>query len=269
MLNLYDTLWAGTESAYEHAIKIEAMVTDRMKAGGLEPAEENAAYLLSRHGNVGVVNIAGPLLNADHWILRLMGVSTYPAIRAAMIEAVKDGSISQILLSIDSGGGAVSGVTDTADLIRKIDGVKPVTTFAGGTMASAAYWLGATARKVYASQTSVTGSIGVLTTHVDRTAQFEKDGIKATVLRAGKYKALANPLEALSAAAREQIQSQLDAAYAIFVQYVADARNVSYADADKKMAQGREFFGAQAVDAGLLDGISTPDAVMGLLQRKK
>jgi hypothetical protein len=44
---------------------------------------------------------------------------------------------------------------------------------------------------------------------------------------------------------------------------------VDYDQADRKMAQGREFFGAAAVDAGLIDSITTLDAVLSALAERK
>jgi signal peptide peptidase SppA len=262
-----DLLWYGNEASAQAAAEAEALIASKLDAGG--PFDGIPAdYLLSKNGSVGIIAIKGPLLNTDSPIAAFFGMSTYPAIRASIISAVQDPEIKQILLDIDSGGGAVSGVVDTAELISRVNKVKPVTSFADGGMLSAAYWLGSSAGKVFAGKTALTGSIGVITRHVDLTKQLEQDGVKVEVLRAGKYKALASPFEPLSDAARDQIQSQLDAAYQIFVQHVADSRDVSFAEADKKMAQGREFFGAQAVESGLIDGISSFDEVMSKLSSK-
>jgi signal peptide peptidase SppA len=269
-LDLNDPLWYGTEASFYEAVALERRfeAQAQMSAGPFDDVPED--YLLQKQGNIGLINIAGPLINADHPILAFFGVATYPAIRRAVVSAAKDAAIDHIVLAVDSGGGAVNGVVDTAELIARVNAkVKPVTTMAHGTMASAAYWLGASAEKVHASKTSITGSIGVLMVHLDRTKQLEDAGIKPTVLRAGKYKALLNPFEKPTDAALEQQQAQLDAAYRLFVQHVADARGVDYDQADRKMAQGREFFGAAAVDAGLIDSITTLDAVLSALAERK
>jgi signal peptide peptidase SppA len=265
MLELIDPLWYGTEASFYEAIALEKRISASIQAGG--PFDDVPGdYLLTKQGNIGVVSIAGPLVNSDHPLLAFFGVSSYPAIRRAVVSAAKDPAIDHIVLAIDSGGGAVDGVADTADLLARVNAkVKPITTVATGMMASAAYWLGASAAKVHAGQTSEVGSIGVVSVHIDRTKQLEMDGVKATVLRAGKFKALVNPFEPLSDEARAEVQRSLDAAYKIFVQHVADARGVSFERADQKMAQGRVFFGAQAKAAGLVDSITTMDAVLSKL----
>jgi hypothetical protein len=103
---------------------------------------------------------------------------------------------------------------------------------------------------------------------MEQSKMMAEISITATVIRAGKYKALANSNEPLSDAAREQIQTGLDAVYEVFVQHCADARGKTYAQFDSKAAQGREFYGQQAVDVGLVDGITTFDALVSQLQEE-
>jgi signal peptide peptidase SppA len=259
---LRDPIWYGNEASYEAAVALEqrASASQEMKAGFLDDIPQD--YLLQKQGSVGIVSIKGPLINSDNPIFALFGVSTYPAIRRAMIAAAKDSDIKQIMLDVDSGGGAVSGVADTADLIATInDKVKPVVTFAGGTMASAAYWLGVSGGQRFATKTSEVGSIGVLTVHVDRSKQLEQDGIKATVIRSGKFKALENPFEPLTDAARAEIQRRVDAAYQVFGDHVAEKLGMSFKDMDRKVGQGRVFFGVEAKDVGLVGDIASFDAV--------
>jgi signal peptide peptidase SppA len=244
MLNIRHCLWAGTEAALQFLLEIEDKLLSAADVkAGLYGAEAPQSELFNRVDNVGIVSIRGPIVNADSPILALFGVATYPNIRRSVIAAASDPNVQQILLDIDSPGGTVAGTADTGDLIARVNAkVKPVTAFTDGTMASAATWIGVSAGQVFASKTAVTGSIGVIAVHIERSKQLADEGIKATVFRAGKYKALVNPIEPLTEAAKEQMEAKLDGAYKVFVQHVADSRGVSYAVADKKMAEGREFF---------------------------
>lgn len=262
-------LWAGTEAALSDYLDAVAGAAAYNGQAQPEQDEEALPELLEVQGSVGVISIKGPLTNRDSWFNRLIGVTSYNSIREAVIYAAGRPDIEQILLDVDSGGGAISGVADTGNLIRMVnDRVKPVTAFTDGGMASAAYWLGSSAGKVYASKTALVGSIGVIATHMERSAALKEAGIGVTVMRAGKYKALANGVEPLTEAARDQMQSHLDTAYRIFVQHVAEARNVSYDLADSQMAQGLEFMGEAAVGAGLVDGIETYDELISKLSVK-
>lgn len=263
---IQEQVWAGTEASLSEYFKLSEAMEAKLVAGmpGMPDNEEDKCkpYLLNVQDGVGIISIRGPLTNRDNWMTRMFEVSTYPAIREALVSAANDAEVKQILLDIDSGGGAVSGVADVANLISTIHAkVKPVTSFTDGTMASAAYWLGCSGGNVYASKVATVGSIGVIATHMEQSKMLKDEGIGVTVMRSGKYKALANSVEPLTAAAKEQMQSQLDAAYQVFVQHVAEARNTSYDHADQQMAQGREFFGSQGVSAGLIDGVESFDSL--------
>lgn len=268
-----DSVWAGSEAALQAAIKSEEARDARIAAGhGWGQAEDDdpPPRLLEVHDGVGFVSIKGVLNNsADAWWNEYVGATGYPELREAMVAAAQDPEVNHIILDIDSGGGSVAGLADTSNLIRMVhDRVKPVTAFAGGNMYSAAYWLGASAGKVYATEGSGVGSIGVIATHMERSKMLEEMGIGVNVIRAGKYKALANSVEPLSEEGRKQIQAGVDAAYKIFIGHVSAMRGKSVEYVDSVMAQGREFYGQAGVDAALVDGLTTFDALVSEVKEK-
>ncbi len=271
-----DGVWAGSEATYvaaedSHKLKAQMMQagTYGVSAGSKDDEDEDQPRLLSIEDGVATITIHGGLNNdSDSWWNEYVGAVGYPEIREALVAAASDPEVKEILLDISSGGGAVEGVADTANLIRLIsDRVKPVTTF-GDTMCSAAMWLGASAGKVYAGKASLVGSIGVLCVHKEMAEAYKQAGIGVNVIRAGSEKALANSHEKLSDKGRAQIQKVVDASYGVFIDHISAMRNVSYVVADQVMGQGKEFIGAEAVDVGLVDAINSFDQVMGLLKSK-
>ena len=264
-----EVLWAGTE----HSLALAMEAHDRMMAGAFsdddEEDDDEVPFNYSVQGEVGIVSIKGPLTNRDAWYNRYLGVTCYADVRHALLYAANQADVKAIVLDIDSGGGAVSGVADVGNLIRLIDeNVKPVYSFTDGAMCSAAYWLGCSAREVYSSNVSTVGSIGVIATHMEYSKALKDAGIGVTVVRAGEYKALANSVEPLSDKAKTQLQNQLNAAYSVFLEHVADCRNTTVNLCDANMAQGREFFGKEALAAGLVDGIETFDSMMNRVVSK-
>lgn len=266
-----ETLWAGTEHSLLLAVEAHNKVMAGLFSNKAEVEddddEEEAPYTFSQQGDIGVISIKGSLTNRDSWYNRYIGVTSYAEIRRSLVYAANRSGVKAILLDVDSGGGAVNGVADTGNLIQLIDkNVKPVYAFTDGAMCSAAYWLGCTARQVFSSNTSLVGSIGVICTHMEYSKQLKEMGVGVTVIRAGEYKALANSVEPLSDRAKQQLQDQLNAAYSVFLEHVAECRGVTVDACDKQMAQGREFFGKDAMQAGLVDGIETFDSVMSRLE---
>jgi capsid assembly protease len=196
------------------------------------------------------------------------GVSTQ-LLQSDFAAAMEDPMAHSILQLVDSPGGGIDGLQQAANGIFAARGVKPVYAFADGLMASAAYWLGSAAEKVFsASDTTAVGSIGVIAQHVDYSKAQEKDGVKVTDIYAGKYKALGSKNAPLSDEGRAEIQSQVDHAYSVFVEAVARNRGVDAQTVLSKMADGRVFFGKQAVDAGLVDGISSVPDIIDQLNRR-
>lgn len=177
--------------------------------------------------------------------------------------AAADPAVQSIVLLVDSPGGTVAGTQAAADAVRAVRGVKPIGTYVQGQMASAAAWIG-TAADVVAmdSTTAQAGSIGVVATHTDVSRQQEAMGIKTTEIVAGKYKRIASQYGPLTETGAQAMQDQVDYLYSLFVADVAANRGVTPETVLAQMADGRMFIGQQAIDAGLVDRITSLDALI-------
>jgi len=258
---MMNKFWMGTEDSYESSLialaKVEDYRTKNPKAamGEDEDNPDRSPYLSVVDG-VGIVTVNGSLLDGEFGILgSWYGITGYGDIQKAMVAAVRNADVKTIFLVVKSGGGAVSGVSETAKFIENVDKVKPVIAFSPSTMASAALWLGLGAREIYVSNTAIAGSIGTITVMASRYRQLQEDGIDTEVIRSGKYKALGNPAEPLSELAKEETQRTIDYLGDLFLGYVAERRGVNKIAADTKFGQGRTFVGEQAVAVGLVDGV--------------
>lgn len=185
---------------------------------------------------------------------------------AALRELIADNSVSQILIDIDSPGGSVYGVTELASEILQARNQKPVIALANSLAASAAYWIGASASEFYVTPGGEVGSIGVWQAHFDYSKAFEEDGVKPTLISAGKFKVEGNPYVPLDEQAQAFMQSRVDDYYNAFVQAVCIGRGVSVNDVQTGMGEGR-ILGAQAALAqNMVDGIATFDEVLAKMQ---
>jgi len=256
--------WAGTQESFDYVVEAAAKADQMMqaRAGSRDPFELPPMHEIK--DGVAMVSIQGPLITGSAGFMRLFGITGYDDIAEAVLASATSKDAKAIVLNINSGGGSVNGCDECSEFISSIGRLKPVVTYAGGSMASAAYWLGSSAQKRYASRTSVVGSLGVITTHLDRSKQLEKDGIKATVIRVGQYKALFNPLEPLTEEAKAQAFDMMSAVNDIFEERVAVNLGTTKARVHDKMGQGREFVGAQAQTIGLVDGIATLQEVFSV-----
>lgn len=224
---------------------------------------ENSRRGYEVHSNVAIVPLVGVMAKRMNLFSQISGGASTELVATALQQAVKDPEVEGIILEVDSPGGTVDGTAELANLVRGLRDEKPIVTWVNGLAASAAYWVGsATSRMFISSSTAKVGSIGVVMTHLDRSEFDKKMGLKVTHIYAGKYKVVGSPYKALSKSDQESIQADIDYLYSLFVDAVAANRDTSVGDVLDNMADGRIFIGQQAIDAGLVDGVSTLEALV-------
>lgn len=184
--------------------------------------------------------------------------------------AVGDSEVGAIVIDVDSPGGVVDFIPETAAMIHEARGKKPITAVANTMAASAAYWLASQADEVSVTPSGEAGSIGVYAAHRDLSGALEMQGIKTTLVSAGKYKVEGNPYEPLSDEAKIHIQEDVDAFYEMFTADVARGRGVKQKDVTEGYGEGRVLSAKNAVRAGLADRVETlGEAVARLSSRSR
>ncbi|MBC7600529.1 MAG: signal peptide peptidase SppA [Polaromonas sp.] len=274
-MKLLDVLTAPWAIEPAKLLEIQAIYAthlrgDKIDLAGVEQrlgrplANEPKAYDVI--DGVAVLPIEGVIAKRANLFSQISGGVSTELVGRDVRAALNDASVHSIILSIDSPGGTVDGTQALAAIISAAKATKPVVALASGTMASAAYWIGSAAQAVYiADATTIVGSIGVVASHKDISGAESQAGIKTTEVYAGQYKRVASSYAPLTDAGRQSIQDQVDYTYSLFVADVAMQRGVSEKKVLKDMADGRVFMGQQAIDAGLVDGVSTLDALVAQL----
>jgi len=215
---------------------------------------------------VAVIGVDGILAKRMNLMMSISGGASTELIGRDLRAAIEDPRVHAILLDIDSPGGSVEGIDTLAEQIFAARAVKPIAALGSDWMTSGAYWLGAAAQHVYiAGPTTVTGSIGVRSKHVDTSGMQEKMGVKTTDIFSGKYKAMGSENGPLSEDALAYLQSLMDDLYTTFVDSVARYRGLKVDAVLATMADGKMFIGKKAVAAGLVDGMMTREALIASL----
>lgn len=215
---------------------------------------------------VAVIGVEGVLSKRMDMFTRISGGASTQRLQGELDAALNDPAVHSIVLLVDSPGGEVDGTQALADAVFAGRDKKPIVALIDGMGASGAYWIASAASQVFiTSDTTIVGSIGVVTAHKDVSRAEAMRGVKTTEITAGKYKRIAGNYAPLSAEGRDSLQSIVDHIYSVFVNSVARNRNMSTDAVLADMADGRVFLGQQAVDAGLVDGITTLDEVIGKL----
>lgn len=205
---------------------------------------------------VAVVNVDGTIVDGRGGPQFLpFGASTVGSdtIAPALREAAADDSVSAIVLRVNSPGGSV---TASETLWREVKRArkrgKPVVASMGAVAASGGYYISVAADAIVASPATITGSIGVITGKLVIRDLLERLGVGSDTVRTNANAdawAIDAPFTPEQRAHRE---AEADLVYADFVERVADGRNLT-TDAVDRVARGRVWTGADALERGLVD----------------
>jgi signal peptide peptidase SppA len=216
-------------------------------------------------GAVAVIPIRGMISHRANLMSQFSGGTSIEKLTAQFRQALGDSSIKAIVFDVDSPGGGVDGVPELAEEIYKSRGQKKSIAVANSMAGSAAYWLACSAGELVVIPSGQVGSIGVFAAHEDFSKALEAEGVKVSLISAGKFKTDGSPYEPLSDTARADLQSKVDAYYSMFVKGVGRGRRASQDDVRGGFGQGRMVLAAQAVKEGMADRVATMDDVLGRL----
>lgn len=194
-----------------------------------------------------IINVDGVIADGDQ----------YQAIMNDLNSAREDDSIKGIIMRVNSPGGSVYNSEQIHNYIKKVQEERkiPVYTVMETMAASGGYYISAPTDKIYASNETFTGSIGVIMQAYSLQGLFEKYGIKEQNITTGKMKDAGSAGKDMTDEQREYFQSLADSAFSRFVKVVADGRSMSESDV-RKLADGRIYDGSQALKNGLIDEIA-------------
>ena len=123
---------------------------------------------------------------------------------------------------------------------------------------SAGYLLASQARQAVMPEFGGAGSIGVIMMHADYSEALAQDGIKVTIIRAGKKKAEGNPYEPLPTDLVDRWQSQVEAMRDDFAETVARGRTKRTTKAKVLATEADAFDANESLSLGLVDAIADP-----------
>lgn len=216
---------------------------------------------------IATIPINGALAYApDPFEMLFMGMEDSRSVLAMVRQAAEDSGVKKAFLNINSPGGMVMGGTDIADAVAEmVKKGKPCMAYTGGVMASLAYQIGSQASAIVASRSAMIGSIGTMSSFMDRSRMFEAAGVKVHLFRSAgaDLKGIGTPGVPLSEEQVKYLQSRVDAAAEDFRSMVLSKRpNVT---ADSMRGQG--FTGGDALKRGLIDAVGSEDSAMAFLRR--
>ena len=268
---LPSTLAVMQEVLYRWAsgVKIgDAGIADVIGRAPAESAARRDNHQAMGGGSIAVLPVFGVIAHRSAMVGDVssgVGTST-EALSRQLKAALADDSVSTVVIDVDSPGGSVHGVSEISDQIYAARDQKRIIASVNSLCASAAYWIASAAQEVVITPSGEAGSIGVYAAHQDVSAMMEREGVKQTLISAGRYKVEGNPFEPLTESARAAIQESVDRHYDAFVSSIARNRGDRVEAVRDGYGEGRVLGAEQAVRAGLADRIATFDQVISELR---
>ena len=230
----------------------EAEQIEKLPANSLRiPRDKNSIPVSQGQQKLGVIEVFDSLVSKD--ASAASGMTSYQDIAMQIDRAVEFG-YTQLVFNLDSPGGEAAGLFSLTDKIRKLasQGVRTIG-YADGMATSAGYAILAACSEVYATETTILGSIAALMVHVDVSEKDKTEGKTYTIFRSKAEKALGDSHSPLTEQAVNKITTLLDTMDTAFNNDILKSRGLSI-DQIKSM-KGSEFMAEKALELKLIDKI--------------
>jgi signal peptide peptidase SppA len=172
--------------------------------------------------------------------------------------------LKAVALAVNSPGGSPAQSSLLFRRIRQLaeEHEVPVIAFAEDVAASGGYWLALAADEIFADETSLLGSIGVITASFGFTEALRKLGVQRRLYTAGDNKSMLDPFLAEDPKGVERLTRLQRDMHESFKELVRSRRGARLKGDEEMLFSGEVFTGRRALELGLIDGIGDPRTVM-------
>jgi protease-4 len=202
---------------------------------------------------IAIVPVLGNITGGKNGSTPLVGQSAgAESFIRALAEAAEDSRVKAIVVRVDSGGGDALASELMYRAVLEAKKKKPVVASMGDVAASGGYYAAMGADEIYASPTTLTGSIGVFYAKPALRRLAEDYGVYQVAIDRGALAGITDLFDPWTEPQREAAQKWIDDFYDSFISEVAASRKLDKARVDA-VARGRVWSGRAAQAHGLVD----------------
>ena len=210
---------------------------------------------------IAVVHIDGAIVDGESSAGSLFGGSTVGSttIRKALREIERDDDVKGVIVRINSPGGSAIASESIWLGLRRVADRKPVWVSVGSMAASGGYYIAVAGDQIYVDESSIVGSIGVVSGKLAMRGLFDKLNINVVARTRGPRGEIMGGLDPWTASDRALMRSKMVEVYDQFVGRVEAGRegiDIS------RTAEGRLFTGDKAIALNMADKIGGIDATI-------
>jgi len=202
---------------------------------------------------IGIVDVQGVIRDSAEIVENLQ-------------EFGRDDSVRGVILRINSPGGAVAPSQEIYDTVMELRKRKKVLASMSSVAASGGYLIACAGEKIIANPGTLTGSVSAVMYFTNTEELMKKVGVKASVIKSGKYKDIGSPIREMTEDEKILLQGLVDDIYQQFLDVVIRHRAIS-AETMKNIADGRIFTGRQAQKFGLVDYLGDQQYAVRMLAK--
>lgn len=208
---------------------------------------------LDKRPVVSVIRLSG-VIAASSRGSALSDQSLAPAIERAFTK----GKPAAVALVVNSPGGSPAQSSLIAARIRRLADEKsiPVHAFVEDVAASGGYWLACAADQIWVDDSSILGSIGVISAGFGFSDAIARIGVERRVYTAGADKSLLDPFRPENPQDIARLREIQDHIHRSFIAHVQSRRGERLCAGDEDLFSGRFWAGQRAVELGLADGVA-------------
>lgn len=197
---------------------------------------------------VAIITVSGMIVGGDESF-----------VKKQIDAAKKDEDVVAVVLRVNSPGGTVTGSEYYLHHLKKLKSERniPIVVSMGDMATSGGYYVSMASDEIFAEQSTITGSIGVVLSRYDMTELFDKIGVEPDPITSGPMKAMGAMGKPLSEEERKIFQDLIDDMFTQFKQVVKDGRDNFNKDPESldELATGQVYTANQAIANGLIDKI--------------
>jgi signal peptide peptidase SppA len=210
---------------------------------------------------VAIVRLSGVI--ADRSGVGRSGISAVNLV-SVLESAFNLPHLKAVALSINSPGGSPVQSSLIGKRIRALAKEKeiPVIAFAEDVAASGGYWLACAADEIYADESSVIGSIGVISAGFGFQDAIKKLGVERRVHASGEMKSTLDPFLQEKPEDVDRLMELQQDIYKAFTNMVLERRKGKLKASEKELFTGAFWTGRRALDLGLVDGLGELTEIM-------
>ncbi len=158
------------------------------------------------------------------------------------------------ILFVNSPGGSATASELMLNELNKLSKVMPIYTYFHSVAGSGGYYIAMASHKIFAQQTTITASIGVLNGKFVRKELLEKQQIKPYSFKRGEHSDINSADRPWNDKEKEIMKTSIERIYELFVSHVMKNRNMTFEEVDS-VGRGRVYIAPQAEERRLVDGV--------------